>query len=191
VTDAAAARLRLFVAVSVPRAQLEALDAAVAGLRADLPGARWAPLDNQHVTLKFLGSTPAELFADVAGAVKSSADSHTPSEVALGGLGAFPSERRARVLWAGIDDPESLLTSLAASLDRAMEPLGYGIEKRPFTPHLTLARFKQPARVADVLGELDHDWASPWTVETIELYQSRLSPKGATYEALGTVPLNG
>jgi RNA 2',3'-cyclic 3'-phosphodiesterase len=190
VTDATAARLRLFVAVSVPRPQREALDAAVAGLRDDLPGARWTPLDNQHVTLKFLGSTPAELFADVAAAVTSSAESHAPSEIALAGLGAFPSNRRARVLWAGIDDPESLLRSLAASLDRAMEPLGYSIEKRPFTPHLTLARFKQPARVTGILRELDPDWASPWTVEAVELYQSRLSPKGATYEVLGTVPLN-
>ncbi len=123
VTEATAARLRLFVAVSVPRPQLEALDAAVAGFRDDLHGARWAPLDNQHVTLKFLGSTPAELFADVAQAVQSSAESHSPSDVALGALGAFPSDRRARVLWAGIDDPGSLLTSLAATLDREMEPL--------------------------------------------------------------------
>jgi RNA 2',3'-cyclic 3'-phosphodiesterase len=190
VTEATAARLRLFVAVSVPRPQLEALDAAVAGFRDDLPGARWAPLDNQHVTLKFLGSTPAELFADVAQAVQSSAESHSPSDVALGGLGAFPSDRRARVLWAGIDDPGSLLTSLAATLDREMEPLGYGIEKRAFTPHLTLARFKEPARVTGTLRELDPSWASSWTVETIELYQSRLSPKGATYEVLGSVPLN-
>jgi 2'-5' RNA ligase len=190
VTEATAARLRLFVAVSVPRPQLETLDAAVAGFRDDLPGARWAPLDNQHVTLKFLGSTPAKLFADVARAVQSSAESHAASDVALGGLGAFPSDRRARVLWAGIDDPESLLTSLAATLDREMEPLGYGIEKRAFTPHLTLARFKQPARVTDFLRELDPNWASPWTVEAVELYQSRLSPKGAKYEVLGSVPLN-
>ena len=189
-TEATSARLRLFVAVSVPRPQLEALEAVVAGFREDLPGARWAPLNNQHVTLKFLGSTPAELFADVAQAVQSSAESHSPSNVALGRLGAFPSDRRARVLWAGIDDPGSLLTSLAATLDREMEPLGYGIEKRAFTPHLTLARFKEPARVTAILRELDPSWASSWTVESIDLYQSRLSPKGATYEVLGSVPLN-
>lgn len=189
-TEATAARLRLFVAVSVPRPQLEALDAAVAGFRNDVPGARWAPLDNQHVTLKFLGSTPAELFADVARAVQSSAEAHAASDVALARLGAFPSDRRARVLWAGIDDPESLLTSLAATLDREMESLGYRIEKRPFTPHLTLARFKQPARVTGILRELEPSWTSPWTVEAVELYQSRLSPKGATYEVLGSVPLN-
>jgi RNA 2',3'-cyclic 3'-phosphodiesterase len=189
VTEVAGARLRLFVAVSVPRPQLEALDAAVAGLRAALPGARWAPLDNQHVTLKFLGSTPAEVFPDVVRAVESSAEFHAPSDVALAGLGAFPSARRARVLWAGIEDPASLLTSLAGSLDQAMEPLGYRIEKRPFTPHLTLARLKQPARVTGILPELDGNLASPWTVETVELYQSRLSPKGATYEVLWAVPL--
>jgi 2'-5' RNA ligase len=187
VTDAPS--LRLFVAAAVPRPQLETLDAAVAGLRGDLPGARWAPLDNQHVTLKFLGSTPAALFDEVAAAVESSAGSHAPSDIAIAGLGAFPSERRARVLWAGIDDPGSLLTALAASLDEAMEPLGFRIEKRPFTPHLTLARFRQPASVRGFLPDLDRNRMPPWTVETVGLYRSRLSPKGATYEVVGAVPL--
>jgi 2'-5' RNA ligase len=190
VIQSAARPLRLFVAASVPRTHLDALASAVGGLHDRLPGARWAPVENQHVTLKFLGSTPADALPDVLAALESSAASHRPSDVALGGLGAFPSARRARVLWARVDDPSSLLTSLAGALDANLAPLGYRIEKRPFTPHLTLARFREPARVDGIVSGFDWNPPEPWTVQTIELYLSRLSPRGATYEPVTSVALS-
>ena len=172
-------KLRLFTAVRVPRDQLQWLDSEVGGLKG-LPGARWAPLDNQHVTLNFLGWVPAGSLARVVSSVDGVAARHSPAEASLGGLGAFPSPRRARVLWAGIDDPAALLPSLSLGLGLALQAVGYEPEEREYTAHLTLARFKTP-RPLEALPELP---APPggFTVDRVTLYRSRLSPSGARYE---------
>lgn len=181
--------LRLFVAVDPPRAQLLAIEEAIAPLRAALPAARWAPVANQHLTLKFLGATPAENVEGVAEACARAASRPAPSRVVLGDLGAFPSRRRARVVWVGVHDSDRLLIRLAARLDKNMERLGYRTEKRPFKPHLTLARLKVPVPVKDALGAASLPDLDPFEVTEIVLYRSRLSPRGATYEILQSFPL--
>lgn len=180
-------RLRLFVAAGVPRDLLERIEEMTAGLRRRLPKARWAPPTNQHLTLKFLGATPPDKLVSVRRVVAAVADRHEISNVRLNGVGAFPSPRRARVLWMGIDDPNGLLAALAADLAEEFASLGYEAEGRPFTAHLTLARFKQPERVDEELsvpGDLE-----PFGVTTISLYHSNLSPRGARYELLDNFPL--
>jgi RNA 2',3'-cyclic 3'-phosphodiesterase len=114
--------------------------------------------------------------------------SHAVREVKLQGIGAFPRARRARVIWAGIDDPGGLLGALAADLAAGFEPLGYRAEKRAFTPHLTLARLRVPKPVN--LGTLDLD-LPPFAVDHLRLYRSRLHPKGATYEVIRRFELGG
>jgi RNA 2',3'-cyclic 3'-phosphodiesterase len=181
-------KLRLFVAVPVPQDHLVAVDAAVAPLKDKISGARWAPIANQHVTLKFLGATPSDRLPAVEDVITSVARSHAPREVTLEGIGAFPREHRARVIWAGIDDPAGLLGSLAAGLAAGFEPLGYRTEKRAFTPHLTLARLRVPKTVD--LGTLEVD-LPPFVVDHLRLYRSRLHPKGATYEVIRRFELGG
>ena len=173
-------KLRLFTAVRVPRDQLEWLDDEVAGLES-LPGARWTSVENQHVTLNFLGWVGSPLLPEVVAAVDATARSHAPAEVRLGGLGAFPKPRRARVLWAGIQDPEGLLPALADDLGKRLGAVGYEPETRAFTAHLTLARLKAP-RALD-LPELPAPPGS-FTVDRITLFRSRLSPSGARYEVM-------
>ena len=184
-------RLRLFVAVDIPADLLEGLNASLASLRArpEVTSARWTTAANQHVTLKFLGWVDTEAVDPVATALALVASSHQPSTITLAGLGAFPSERRARVLWAGLDDPAGLLKALASGLEAALAPLGFGVEKRDFTPHLTLARFKPPASLAGVLSEERGVAPARFDVDHLVLYRSQLHPKGASYEVLGTIPL--
>jgi 2'-5' RNA ligase len=181
-------KLRLFVAVDAPEDQLARLNRAIAPLKEEYEKARWLPPANQHVTLKFLGSTPSDRFDAVKEVIDVVARSHAPTEVSVAGLGAFPSPRRARVLWAGIDDPASLLTGLAADLSGAFEPLGYRAEARAFTPHLTLARFKVPARLE---GLPEGPAFDPFVVDRVLLYLSRLHPHGARYEVLDQFALSG
>ena len=175
-------KLRLFTAVRAPRAQLEWLDRAAAGLKS-LPGARWTAVENQHVTLNFLGWIEQATLSEVTGAIDAVAGRHEPSDVALVGLGAFPNQRRARVLWAGISDPAGLLSALAAGLGESLRAVGYEPEHRPYTAHLTLARFKAPRSLAGLLPTLPPAPA-PFAVDQVTLFRSRLSPSGARYEAL-------
>jgi 2'-5' RNA ligase len=184
-------RLRLFVAADLPPNLLEDLNHSLAPVRArpEVKSARWTVPANQHVTLKFLGWVDEAALDGVAGTLASVAASHQPSTISLAGLGAFPSERRARVLWVGLDDPASLLAALSRDLEAAFVPLGFDAEKRAFTPHLTLARFKPPASVAGVLSEQPWVAEPSFEVDHLALYRSHLHPKGASYEVLGTIPL--
>lgn len=181
-------RLRLFVAVSVPEDRLRAASGVVEAIKPAFPGARWTDLANQHVTLKFLGWTTADKLGEIEGALGVVAAAHAPAPLLIGALGAFPSTRRVRVVWLGLDDPEGLLARLASDLDGALAPLRFPTEDRAFTAHLTLARFKTPLRMKDEWPDATVG-AEPWTVDAIELWRSHLSPKGARYEVIARFPL--
>lgn len=181
-------RIRLFVAVSIPRGHLEAIAGATAPVRERFPGGRWPAVENQHVTLKFLGSTPAAVLPDVEDVCTEAAASAAPVEVRLGPVGSFPSATRMRVLWVGLEDEAGMLPRVATALDEGFVPLGFRVEKRGFTPHLTLARFKAPVRVTEPLPEIATPELPPFTIDAIELFRSHLSPKGARYEVLRSFP---
>lgn len=180
---AEAAPLRLFAAVAIPEAQRRAIAEAVDPLRERLPRGRWVPPDNWHVTLKFMGRTWPRLVEWVKEACRESASAIRPFRVGFEGLGVFPGLSKARVLWVGLEDREGSLAALARELD---EGLGreFPPEKRPFSAHLTVARFNPPAPFrehADALRETRVD-AAAFRVGHLVLFQSHLSPRGARYE---------
>ena len=180
--------LRLFVAVDVPRDLLLAVDSRLQPLRGRLEGARWAPIENQHVTLRFLGATPEDRLAPLVGSLRATVARHAPFALQLGRLGTFPERGKARVLWAGFDEPAPLV-SLAQDLEPVLVSLGYGSEVRAFSAHLTLARFKIPATVRGLTTEIDLSDLEPFTVGEVGLWRSHLSPKGVRYELLERAPL--
>lgn len=180
-------RLRLFVGARVPKSHLERVEEVVAGFRDKLHDARWVQLENQHLTLKFLGTTYSDRLNAVNEVCAAVARGRFPATMSLTDLGAFPSVKRARVLWVGMDDPEALLSGLADDLAHRFEPLGYEPEKRAYSPHLTLARFKVPARLEGLLPALPS--LEQFSIDAIELMRSRLSRSGARYEIVETFPL--
>lgn len=177
------------MAARIPGEQLAQLDALVEPLRSKLVNARWTAPENQHLTLKFLGSTPEDRLEAVAQTCRMVADSHSRSELSLTELGAFPSRSRIRVLWVGVDDPTKSLAAVAADLDRAFESLGFPSEGRELTPHLTLARFKLPIPLRSGFPSLDTSEIASFRFEELTLFRSHLSPKGARYEVVKTFPL--
>ena len=182
-------KLRLFVAFDLPRPLLDRIHVATAPLRERWPLARWVPIENQHVTIKFLAWVPAPGLEPVASALQTAVTAHEPISLELGRFGVFPSPRRARVLWLGFVDSDDRLGALAAAVDTALEAIGFEREQRAFTPHLTLARFKVPERAGlEALGEATPPEAG-LEVDRITLYRSHLSPKGPRYEALQAFPL--
>lgn len=181
------ATLRLFLAVELPAEPLDWLDDRTTALAGEWPEARWTSAGGRHITLQFLGATDPALVPAIGSVGESVAGVHRPAPVRLDGLGAFPSLRRARVLWAGLEDDAGLLPSLAAALGDGLAGLGFEPEKRRFTPHVTLARFRSPQRI-EALPELPPPPA-PFEVGSFGLWRSRLSPKGASYELLRDFPL--
>ncbi|HSL15652.1 MAG TPA: RNA 2',3'-cyclic phosphodiesterase [Actinomycetota bacterium] len=177
--------LRLFVAIEIPSDVRDLVEGAVAPIREMFPRAKWVPKQNQHVTLKFLGSTYPRLVDRVTEAIGDVATAGQPFETRVDGLGAFPSQRRAAVLWAGLDDAGGRMSALASALDTALAK-EFAPEERAFTPHLTVARFKPPER----LGELPTGLRSDvFTIDQVVLFRSQVQRPAPIYTPVATFPL--
>ena len=181
--------MRCFVAVDVPSAVRAALVDAQARLRRAAPRAdvRWASPEQLHLTLAFLGEVAPDRVAGVAAALAAVAGRHAPIALRVAGLGCFPGPSRPRVVWAGVVDGVAPLGLLAADVRRALEPLGFVPEARPFRAHATLARVRSARGVRRLVAAVAAAGApelGAWTAEDVVLYRSHLHPAGARYEAL-------
>ncbi len=173
------------MAVEVAEGVHDAIDAAAAPWRERYPRARWVPRQNRHITLKFLGATWPRLVEWVTETVGGVAARHEPFEVAVGGLGAFPNARRARVLWAGLEDGGAMARIASDLGDRLAKE--FVPEKRPFTPHLTIARF-EPQVELDGLDAARLE-AGSFRVDRLVLFLSHLRRPAPVYEPMGTFQL--
>lgn len=182
--------LRLFVAVDVPQAVKAGLADVVAPYRERIPRARWTNPSGWHVTLKFLGSTWPRLVDEVRAALTWTASTADPFETELTAIGAFPTARRARVVWAGLKDESERFGEMVNVLDHRLRD-HFTAAERVFAPHLTLARLNPPRDIGEFAPDLVGTAVAsgPFRVGELVLYRSNLSPRGATYEALARVPL--
>ncbi len=190
--------LRLFVAVPVPPSALDAfrhlLDAARAGDGGR--AARWVRTENLHLTLRFLGATSPSLVPAVTDALTAVATGTRPFDVNLMGVGSFPPDRRPRALWIGIRQGADELAAIAVGLEAGLVPLGWSPEKRPFRPHLTVARTDAASSVdalaaAEGLRAAAVGWHTAFRAQQLVLYRSLLGGGPPRYEALETLALRG
>ncbi|HEY6268898.1 MAG TPA: RNA 2',3'-cyclic phosphodiesterase [Candidatus Acidoferrum sp.] len=174
--------MRLFVALEIPSTVRKNLAELVNSLRAVSPQTRWVRPENLHVTLKFIGEVPETQLASIRTAL-AQVRSDRPVTLDFGGLGFFPNERHPRVFWAGIEASPNLKT-LAADIEKATETLSIAREQRPFSPHLTLARF-EPPRLPDQLRTAIQENAGrefgSLRTHQFHLIESKLKPSGAEY----------
>ena len=186
--------VRTFVAVHLDPSTRAALATASAELRAhagELPIA-WVAPENFHVTVKFLGGIDEGRVPAVIDALRAAAAGRRAFDVEIRALGAFPSPTRPRVLWAGVAEGGEPLGALAAAVEDALAPLGFEREARAFAAHVTLARVREPRRapaLAAALGAAASRRFGRVTIDHIALMRSDLSPRGARYTPLSTVPL--
>jgi 2'-5' RNA ligase len=182
--------VRLFVALEIPSAVRDKLAALIKDLRALVPVSsvkrvRWVRPENLHVTLKFIGETaPAKL--DAIRAALAAVRSAEAVELRLHGLGWFPNQIRPGVLWAGMQASPNL-APLAGDIDHALGGVGFVLEKRPFTPHLTLARFAPPGVSRELSAAVEEHVTREFGVlraGDFHLIESTLKPSGAEYTTL-------
>lgn len=152
-----------------------------------LEGVSWTAPAALHLTLKFLGEQEEKRLPAIAESLRQAVLPAAPFNLQFKGLGVFPSPRRARIIWAGIAAGRDELASLAHSLEEALAETGFPRESRPFKAHLTLGRVRRPLSeqlLRDLLaGESSFSTAES-AVQSLRLYRSRLSPRGAQYSAL-------
>lgn len=159
-----------------------------------LSGLRAATGEQLHITLKFLGEVPEDRVARIAAVLAETAAQVAPFPIGLERLGAFPSASRARVLWCGIADPGGGMARWLALAEPALTLLGYPAEGRAFQAHVTLARARDAGgsrAIARLLSRSSLPDTPQMEVRELVLFQSRLSPQGARYEALARAALRG
>lgn len=146
---------------------------------------------NVHLTLKFLGDTKENLIPDLEQAMRHSIEGIPPFEVNLQGVGVFPNENYITVIWVSMEK-KGELTSIAEKLDELLQPLGYKKERRPFSPHITVARVKRikdkDALIATLKRYKETDFGM-MKVDSLKLKKSVLTPKGPIYTTLKKVEL--
>ena len=181
--------MRLFIAIEISPDVRAALAALLKELRATAPQVKWARVENMHITLKFLGETDSSKLLAVQTAL-SAIRSSQPVTLEFRGLDFFPNEKRAKVFWAGMEASPNLPT-LAVEIDQAMHKLGFPLEGRPFTPHLTLARFQPPGlppRLAAAGQESASREFGSLIAREFLLIESKLTSAGAEYTTLQSFP---
>lgn len=177
--------MRLFVALELPEAARAAAAQVLQSLRPRGQGIKWVAPANLHLTLKFLGETPAAALEGVIQALAGALAGQPALDLELAGCGAFPQISRPQVVWLGLDGQVEGLAGLARGLEAALEPLGFAPEGRPFKPHLTLGRLrrgeKAPPALSQALAGLAARRGPAFTAARVGLMESTLTPQGPIY----------
>lgn len=167
----------------------EALGAEIDRLRGRDRGVAWVTPANLHITLKFLGNIPPAGVERIASALGGAVATSPAFDLALRGLGAFPSLIRPRVIWAGVGVGASSLAALANQAEGALVALGFSPETRAFSAHVTLGRVRLPQRDPELASALEaaarRDFGM-FRVEGVALMRSELSAGGARYSVVGS-----
>lgn len=182
--------IRSFIAIPLPESLCQKLATLQQNLREEMPELRTPSAQNLHLTLIFLGGQSEEQLAKISQFMLSVVDSQVAFSLNIQGLGSFPGRKRPRVVWLGVQPPESLL-SLQGKLSSGLAKLGYPGEKTPYRPHLTLGRFRRPPTDTAILYHRQDLDFGPLKVESIVLYSSRLTPQGAVHQPLTVAELKG
>ncbi len=184
--------IRSFIAIDFPEETRKALEDIQKELKQCGAGVRWVKPSSIHLTLKFLGNIHLAQVEDIALAVAKEVRDQPPITLGAAGLGAFPSRKKPRVIWIGMEGEVQRLSRIQARVENALEPLGFVREKRPFQPHLTIGRVKDRRRLQtliDAMATLDMPPFNSFDADEIILYKSDLRPTGAIYTKLHRMPL--
>ena len=158
---------------------------------------RWVRPEGVHLTLKFLGEIDSGKSKEVQDVLRQVSAEVSPFMISVSGFGCFPSIRKPRVLWVGVDEESGRLGQLQLLLEHELERLGFAREKRAFHPHLTLGRVKRHVRgielkeVAQQLRLVEVEFLGDQRVDKVHLIRSDLGPGGARYSTLAISNLEG
>ena len=188
--------IRSFIAIDLPNSLNTSLERASLHLQDLLNGlpVRWVPVQNIHLTLKFLGDVSEKNIPMIQAILKNEANSHNIFEISVGGFGVFPNAARPRVLWVGVEAPDELI-NLQRRIDLETARLGYAPDQRAFSPHLTFGRVsrnatpKQVRKVSDMLRSHKVGFLGAARIETVTLFRSDLGSDGAVYSKISTAKI--
>jgi 2'-5' RNA ligase len=182
--------MRAFIAISLTDEVRNGLADLASGLSSYVPkgAVRWVRPDQIHLTLRFLGETPAEKLPHIERGMDEAVSGVRPFTLGLDRIGYFPNQRRPRVIWVGLGGELAQLATLRACLDKELANVGIAPEDKAFRAHLTVGRVKDERALQ---GATLHA-AVPrlvFSVSAIHLVESQLRPDGPIYTVQYSSPL--
>jgi 2'-5' RNA ligase len=188
--------IRSFIAVDLPKSLVDSLHRSSDHLRALLNGlpVRWVPVQNIHLTLKFLGDVSERNLRMIQTIIQAEAAAHQVFEISVGGFGVFPNLANPRVIWVGVEAPDELI-KLQRRIDAETARLGYAPDQRAFSPHLTFGRVSRNASpkevrgVSELLRSHSIGFLGAARIEDVTLFRSDLGPDGAVYSKIYSAKL--
>ena len=183
--------IRCFIALDISEPIRQDFSDIIERLRKHRADVKWVPVDNIHLTLKFLGNTPENVLPKMRECLFNVVLSYNPFYIRIYTTGVFPNRRYPKVIWIGVEDSE-ILQKLHTDIENSMESLGFKKEQRNFKPHLTLGRVRSPKGTLNLVNELDSYREKDFGnihVKTIKLMKSELTPRGARYTCIYEIPM--
>lgn len=185
-------QIRSFIAIELSpsiKAKIEEIQNNLKSLTSDV---RWVRPEGIHLTLKFLGTIEEESIPEISDIIRKCSTGTTAFTLKVQSLGAFPNEKNPKVIWAGVEDDSGTLAKLQQALENRLSSIGFKVEKRAFSPHLTLGRLKSPKEkgvLTQGLEDYKHLEFGTFEAKEVCLFKSELKPGGAIYTKLKTFSL--
>jgi len=186
------AQIRSFIAIELSPTIKAHIEEIQNKLKSSTSDVRWVRPEGMHLTLKFLGNIEEEKISALSDVVTQCTSDITSFSLTVHTLGAFPNEKNPKVIWVAASDDSGNLSTLQQTLEYRLSTMGFKVEKRAFSPHLTLGRLKSPKGKKELCNNLsDHKQLECGTFEAREvcLFKSELKPRGAIYTKLKVFPL--
>lgn len=181
-----------FIAIPIPEDPINSLQNVLKHLRDFCKKkeivARYVKIEDFHITVHFLGDLNSEQVSQTVKALNEVQKSNSSFSLTLRYLGAFPEEKHSRALWVGSNHPKEL-TALHTDLNARLAPLDLPKEDRPFTPHLTLCRFRNPLSTLSLIDQFRRKVFCDFQVSHLVLFKSMGPLSGPTYEVIHKVDL--
>jgi len=180
-------KVRAFIGVPIAEDVRAAVARLQGRLRETRVRVRWVREENLHVTLFFLGDIAQEGVQDAVDALTAATAGLPAFRCAVQGVGSFGKPRSPRVIWAGVEEGKETLRTLYNRLGPELERRGHRIEKRRYTPHITIGRVRSASEISSLVEQLasakDRDFGG-FRVESVCLFRSVLQSSGPVYSML-------
>jgi len=181
--------MRAFLAFEISAPVKEYLQGVSRIMASKATGVKWVKSNGQHITLKFFGEIEESMAKIIQEKLTGLEGKYGPFVATIKEIDAFPTKRRARVIIVSLEKGVDIAKAIFHDIEDALLTLGIEVEKRDFTPHITLGRKKEPTPLLerDIPG-LDE---MSFVIDRLVLFRSTLTPQGAIYSPVWEIEFKG
>lgn len=186
--------MRIFLAIELPESIRAELAILAERLRQCGMRSGWVKPDRMHLTVRFYGNISTAQVETLIQWITPRYAELSPFSLALQGTGVFPGPRKPSVVWAGLATVPEPLQNARQIAEAGAQQIGLAPEKRPFRPHLTLARIRNPQfgpPLLSLLKKESHWRTNEFQVSDVALFHSNLKPSGPVYTRIARFTLSG